>query len=209
MVRRSPARPIRGRASRGRQPKQNAAREDHIPDVYKEMLEEAEARDPHQFRSDRPIKRRRIGDTKAIPVDSQGPKQHTKHKEAGTDEAQHVQTVYDSTTEDESDFEDVEWEDVDVQQSAPEPSSATVASQGWNNETLQVTLDHEPEKRKKSVRRRKPVTAAEKKLRLEVHKVHLLCLLAHTYSRSRWCNDDELQVGIGLLAWSWPESNVE
>lgn len=197
MVRRSSARPVRGRATRGRQTKQNMAREDQVPEVYQELLEEAEARDPDGFRSDRPIKRRRVGDTKAIPVASPGPEQSGMTEAVGTAEAQQIQTVYDSTTEDESDFEDVEWEDVDVQQPLPETSSASAARQS-NDETLQITLDYEPEKRKKTVRRRKPVTAAEKKLRLEVHKAHLLCLLGHAYSRNRWCNDDELQVRIGL-----------
>lgn len=173
------------------------AREDQVPEVYQELLEEAEARDPDEFHSDRPIKRRRVGDTKAIPVALPGPEQSGMTEAIGTAEAQQIQTVYDSTTEDESDFEDVEWEDVDVQQPVPETSSASVARQS-NDETLQITLDYEPEKRKKTVRRRKPVTAAEKKLRLEVHKAHLLCLLGHAYSRNRWCNDDELQVRIGL-----------
>lgn len=198
MVRRPAAHPVRGRTTRGRQPKQNMIREDQVPEVYQELLEEAEARDPEQFRSDRPIKRRRVGDTKAIPIGQPGPEQPQTAEATGTEEARQIQTVYDSTTEDESDFEDVEWEDVDVQQPAPESSSTSVARQD-NEETLQITLDYEPEKRKKTVRRRKPVTAAEKKLRLEIHKAHLLCLLAHAYSRNRWCNDDELQVSIGSL----------
>lgn len=199
MVRRSSARPVRGRASRARQSKLESTRDDQVPAVYQEMLEEAEARDHHQFHSDRPIKRRRVGDTKAIPVDATGPVRATTPQKSSTEAAQHVQTVYESTTEDESDIEDVEWEDVDVQQSAPEAPSATAVSSG-NEGTLQITLDHEPEKRKKTARRRKPITATEKKLRLEIHKAHLLCLLGHAYSRNRWCNDDELQVGIGFLA---------
>lgn len=197
MVRRSAAHPLRGRATRGRQSKQCTTREDQVPEVYQRMLEEAEARDPDQFRSNRPIKRRRVGDTKAIPVASPGPSRSPKTEASVPEEAQKIQTVYDSITEDESDSEDIEWEDVDVRQPVPEPSSAGIEHQA-NDETLQITLEQEPETRKKTVRRRKPITAAEKKLRLEVHKAHLLCLLAHTHSRNRWCNDDELQVRIGL-----------
>lgn len=75
MARQSAAHPARGRAARGRRSKLETACEDQVPDVYQEMLEEAEARDPGQFHLDRPIKRRRVGDsksiqTRAIPVDS-------------------------------------------------------------------------------------------------------------------------------------------
>lgn len=198
MARRSAAHTVRGRTARGRQPKHNTTREDQVPEVYQELLDEAEARDPEQFRSDRPIKRRRVRETKAIPIAQPGPEQPGAPDATGAEEAPQIQTVYDSTAEDESDFDDVEWEDVNVQQPAPEPSSISLAPQD-NDQTLQITLDYEPEKRKKTVRRRKPVTAAEKKLRLEIHKAHLLCLLAHAYSRNRWCNDDELQVSIDSL----------
>ncbi|KAJ5595035.1 uncharacterized protein N7459_001243 [Penicillium hispanicum] len=188
MVRQSTARSTRSRASRGRSRRHEATGDEQVQGVYQEMLEEAEARDPEQFRSDRPIKRRRVETTKAIPVDLR-PKPEdrtaTDMLQAG---AQHVQTIYDSISEEES---DVEWEDVDIPQPAEElPSTATVSS--GNDETLQLTLGQEPEPRKKA-NRRKPVTAAEKKLRLDVHKVHILCLLAHVHLRNRWCNNEGLQ----------------
>lgn len=197
MVRQSPARPIRGRASRARPARQSNVREGDIPDVYKEMLEEAEARDPQQFHSDRPVKKRKTGATKAIPVDSAGRNERGKSETIAEDQ-QVVQTIYDSATEDESDLEDVEWEDVDVQPSAPSASDNAVAPHG-DDETLQITLNQEPQKQKRTVQRRKPVTAAEKKLRLDVHKAHLLCLLAHVALRNRWCNDDETQVRKSCL----------
>ena len=120
MARQSAARPARGRAARGRRSKLETAHEDQVPDVYQEMLEEAEARDPGQFHSDRPIKRRRVGDsksiqTRAIPVDSPPLEQANAVFPPGEDISRNVQTVYDSTTSDES---DVEWEDVDVAQHA-------------------------------------------------------------------------------------------
>lgn len=195
MVRQSQARPARGRASRGRQPKRGASRKEPVPDVYQQMLEEAEARDPEQFHSDRAIKRRRVGDSKAIPVDSPEPAQISRVADTGNGEeeqTQNVQTVYDLSETDES---DVEWEDVDIQQPTPEASSDAALPQA-SNETLQITLEQEPEKRKKTVHRRKPVTGAEKKIRLDVHKVHLLCLLAHVNLRNRWCNDVSVQVRI-------------
>lgn len=193
MARQSAARTARGRAARGRRPNLETPREDQIPEVYQEMLEEAEARDPGQFHSDRPIKRRRLGDagssqTRAIPVDSPPLEQSNVAPPSEADDIQNVQTIYDSTTSDES---DVEWEDVDVAQ--PALFGTADASEG-GDETLQITLDRGSEARKKAPPRRKPVTAAEKRLRLDAHKAHLLCLLAHVKLRNRWCNDDTVQV---------------
>lgn len=164
------------------------------------MLEEAEARDPGQFQSDRPLKRRRVGDsksiqTRAIPVDSPPLEPVTVASSQDDEPIQNVQTIYDSTTSDES---DVEWEDVEVAQ----PTQALYGTTTTNvdrDEILQITLDRKPETRKRAPARRKPVTAAEKKLRLDAHKAHLLCLLAHVSLRNRWCNDDVLQVRSSLL----------
>ncbi|KAJ5287382.1 hypothetical protein N7478_003068 [Penicillium angulare] len=192
MARQTPARATRSRASRGREPKHGKPHEGQVPEVYQEMLEEAEARDPEQFHTNRPIKRRKVGDTKAIPVDTpvKGKARIVKEHSPEMPSTQQMQTVYDSTTEDES---DIEWEDVDVQQPAQAPSNLDTALQG-GDEPLQITFDKEPEVRKKVPPRRKPVTAAEKKLRLDIHKVHLLCLLGHVNLRNLWCNDDEIQV---------------
>ncbi len=41
--------------------------------------------------------------------------------------------------------------------------------------------------------RRKPATLVERKLRLEVHKWHVLCLLAHLQRRNYWCDDEKVQ----------------
>jgi len=207
MVRQSQARPARGRASRGRLPKREVSRRETAPDIYQEMLEEAEARDPEHFHSDRPIKRRKVGDSKAIPTDPPETAQArrvTDPEIREEEQAKNLQIVYDLSETDES---DVEWEDVDIQQPAPEASSAAVVSQG-SNEMLQITLEQEPEKRKKTVHRRKPLTAAEKKIRLDVHKVHLLCLLAHVNLRNRWCNDDSIQVPVISIETLVPDPNA-
>lgn len=206
MARQSQARPTRDRASRARQPKREALQKAGTQDVYQEMLEEAEARDPEQFRSDRPIKRRRVGDSRAIAVHSPEPTQMGTVTNQGNDEgeqAQSLQTVYDLSETDES---EVEWEDVDIKQPAPEASSVTAVSQG-NSETLQITLEQETDKRKKTVQRRKPVTAAEKKIRMDIHKVHLLCLLAHVNLRNQWCNSGSVQVCMALVDNLHPKSN--
>ncbi|KAI2794543.1 hypothetical protein POX_a01142 [Penicillium oxalicum] len=191
MARRSTARPAPRRTARTRREMQA---KDHIPEVYQEMLEEAEARDPAQFDSDRPVKRRRLEGsngipTRAIPIDTSQPAKTESSRAPEPKSAQIQQVVYDSTTSDES---DIEWEDVDVEQHTPNLYVNKTADEG-RDDTLQITLERQPEFQKKAIIRRKPVTAAEKKLRLDAHKAHLLCLLAHVQLRNRWCNDDNLQ----------------
>jgi xeroderma pigmentosum group C-complementing protein len=157
------------------------------------MLVEAESRDPAQFQEDRPIKRRRVNEMKIITPDSAFP---NDPDEMSQDEStQQVQTVYDSGSSDES---DVEWEDVDIPQPILGPSSASLAVQG-NDEPLEITLGQEPQPRKNAIQKRKPITAAEKKIRLDTHKSHLLCLLGHVSLRNRWCNDNEIHVCDRLI----------
>ncbi|KAJ5727353.1 hypothetical protein N7493_005173 [Penicillium malachiteum] len=158
MVRQPAARSSRNRAAggrgrgRGRQSGHGKSREiddeNEVSDVYQQMLDEAEARDPEQFRSDhQPLKRRKAG-TKAAPVSipSKIPNEiASKQPDSAQSPQGELQTAYDSASEDES---DIEWEDVQIQPSAPGPSLALDTSQD-RDETLQITLDNETEAPKK------------------------------------------------------------
>jgi xeroderma pigmentosum group C-complementing protein len=186
MSRQTPVRSTRSRAPRGRQHTRKRQGDEDVPDVYQEMLDEAEARDPRQFNSERPIKRRKVGDMKALPVETE-----QKRPETSNDDAQPVQTVYDSSSEEEE--SDIEWEDVEFQQPSDSLLKGSAASRG-GDEMLEITLEQEPDKRKKIVPKRKPLSGAEKKVRLDVHKAHVLCLLGHVHIRNLWCNDEEVQV---------------
>ncbi|CAI7658250.1 unnamed protein product [Penicillium glandicola] len=191
MVRQTPDRSARSRVTPVRQPKRQRQTDDHAPDVYQELLEEAEARDPRQFASDRPIKRRKARDMKAIPVGLGAPEQTDRGAESNKHSIQPLQTVYDSSTSEES---DVDWEDVEIQQPSQSLLNKQFAPQPQgDDEVLQITLEQEPEQQKRTVQRRKPLTGAERKARLDVHKCHILCLLAHVQLRNMWCNDEELQ----------------
>ncbi|KAJ5495862.1 hypothetical protein N7539_000978 [Penicillium diatomitis] len=170
---------------------------DELAEVYQEMLAEAEARDPEQFHSDRPIKRRKVGGSNGVPTKAI-PIEFSKSAEPATSSAldygsplrhPHFQVIYDSTSSEES---DIEWEDVDVEQPAPTAHAKTNVNED-RDETLQITLDEQPETSKKRAMRRKPLSKAEKQLRLDTHKAHLLCLLAHVQIRNKWCNDNALQ----------------
>ncbi|OQE46172.1 hypothetical protein PENCOP_c001G05134 [Penicillium coprophilum] len=189
MVHQTPARSTRSRATPAGQLKRQRQTDDFAPDVYRELLEEAEARDPAQFASDRPIKRRKAGDMKAIPVKLGTSEQTHRDAEANNHNTQPVQTIYDSSTSEES---DIDWEDVELQQPSQSLVNRHLTSQG-DDEVLQITLEQEPEKQKKAAQRRKPLNGAEKKVRLDVHKCHVLCLLGHVQLRNMWCNDGELQ----------------
>jgi xeroderma pigmentosum group C-complementing protein len=117
-----------------------------------------------------------------------------------------VQTVYDIDASDES---GMEWEDVELEPSgavsaleSKQPTSFhTDADAG--EEPLRITLGEQVDKGKQkatSALRRKPVTGMEKKRRLDIHKVHLLCLLSHVQLRNSWCNDTDIQVGKSKLS---------
>lgn len=184
-----PTRSTRARVSRGRQSKRE--QEDYeIPEVYREMLAEAEARDNQGPETDRPMKKRRVGERTAFSSQLESTGQEIQAPESNEDVGQSMQTAYDSTASEES---DIEWEEIDIQQAPPNYGDQSIAVS--NDEPLQITLDQQKDKTKRVISRRKPVTGAEKKLRLEIHKLHLLCLLGHVQIRNLWCNDEQIQVG--------------
>ncbi|GBF59474.1 DNA repair protein [Trichophyton mentagrophytes] len=166
---------------------------DDIPEIYQEMLNESRALPqalPH--RNNPPHKRRRIGERGEIKA-VEGTNKSEEEKETAA--AMPPQTIYDLDASDEE--SEPEWEDV----SLPGPSTASVLpsilpeGHDIEQEPLQITLGKEEagQGKKGPVTRRKPVTGAEKKLRLEIHKVHVLCLLGHVRLRNTWCNDEETQ----------------
>ncbi|GMF73354.1 unnamed protein product [Aspergillus oryzae] len=126
--------------------RQSREQDDEVPEVYREMLAEAEARDPGNLENDRPIKKRKVqGQSLASPAPSQTTKQEDQHPSKQQENVNlQVQTVYDSSSSDES---EMEWEEVDILQ-APAAPIQTAPAPG-ENETMQITLDpHQDQKRK-------------------------------------------------------------
>ncbi|KAL1847022.1 hypothetical protein Plec18170_008793 [Paecilomyces lecythidis] len=182
----------RGRGVRGRPARNKDSNEDEdIPEVYRELLAEADARAENQPDvEDRPIKRRRVGERRVVPSESKPDEIAAPPESSDTAPEKQVQIAYDSAASDDS---DMEWEEVDIEQPSTNLPEASTQAEG-TNESLQITLDQPGATTKKSIGpRRKAITAAERKLRLDVHKVHLLCLLSHVQIRNLWCNDDEVQ----------------
>lgn len=122
-----------------------------------------------------------------------------------------VQTTYRESSDEESE-EDAQFEDVDFgavfanNDQAPE-----------QQETLELNLTAAKEALAPSRRaadRRKPITKEEKELRVEIHKAHILCLLAHVEKRNHWCNDPVVQENLRplltakIVQWLNPEPHL-
>ena len=86
---------------------------------------------------------------------------------------------------------DVSWEEVGLNEeektedSADEPGELDLVLGGEKGSSGE----------RSKTERRKPLTAAERELRVGIHKMHLLSLLVHVGLRNYWCNDHRVQVG--------------
>lgn len=175
-----------------------------LPDVYQDLLAEAGAgpsTQPHAEES--PRKRRRPGERPATPAAAPKPPK-TEQVSEGDDSddelefedvpipAPNLQTMYLDTDEEDEDAEMI-FEDVPI---VPMQTSPIVAAPRAD---LELNLTAHRAVAPKAPMRRKPMTKAERDLRIHAHKSHLLCLLIHTARRNRWCNDSEVQNSLRPL----------
>lgn len=172
-----------------------------VPDIYGEMLAEAVSSSPARNSEDeRPVKRRRVGGRiVAQGIDdneSQRPEQsistgnqsgvHNLSEEPKSTPQHIEQTESEDSADSDEDFEDVDLE-IGVKQhdfsdhDMEEPGELNLVLGGDNRNTSRSAQV-----------RRKPITPTEKKLRLEIHKMHLCSLLAHVHLRNHWCNDETI-----------------
>ncbi|AEO59055.1 hypothetical protein MYCTH_2306980 [Thermothelomyces thermophilus ATCC 42464] len=104
-----------------------------------------------------------------------------------------VQTITRSDDEDEDD--DIDFEDVVI-----EPAASSAATPERKSQELSLDLSaHMAAAGPPRPDRRKAISREEKARRLEIHKVHLVCLLAHVELRNRWCNDCQVQDALRPL----------
>lgn len=115
--------------------------------------------------------------------------------------ASQVQTAY-AESESSEDEDEIGWEDVNVDGL---PGSERESSAEHRTEDLDLILDDAaPSTTKRAGTRVKSLTAAERRLRLELHKMHLLCLLSHVELRNEWCSDIQVMVRCQCwFAWQW------
>lgn len=107
-----------------------------------------------------------------------------------------LQTVIDS---DESDDSDEEWEDalIDGEDTDDEDGGEVLPKIGDISITIGGNKNEQKETRKQV--RRRAITSVDKKKRLDIHKMHVLCLLYHVYRRNVWCNDLRVQTTLRKL----------
>jgi xeroderma pigmentosum group C-complementing protein len=180
-----------------------------IPDVYQNML--AEALPLQSDVPDRPLKRRRTG-RQGVPAKS-------------TNVAAETEKI-DVDDEDDLEFEDVllhgEPHDFEDGYFNPPPKSQQTATKGSEEEesasdfeweainldaqldagsrgVLELTFSKPASTPKSTSTRRKAVTKEEKALRLQIHRMHVLCFLSYVERRNKWCNDSEVQRSLKPL----------
>ncbi|KAF5670573.1 xeroderma pigmentosum group c complementing factor [Fusarium heterosporum] len=182
-------------------------------EIYLDMLAEAGVNPQELSSPERPLKRRRAGPSKPIsdkgspskPVTKQSkppppPQPQAPEEEEDDDEDVEFQDVLlpqptmqtmELESDDEDEDDDVMFEDVDFTASlqdlgakAEEPKALELNLTAHQTSTSQG---------KKAAERRKPITREERKVRTDIHKAHLLCLLSHAARRNHWCNDGKVQ----------------
>ena len=116
------------------------------------------------------------------------------------------QTIIDS---DESDDSDMEWEDAlaDGDDTDDPDEGVEAAPQiGDISITMGVKKTEDTGTRRKV--RRRAITSVEKKRRVDIHKMHILCLLYHVHRRNAWCNDRTVQSTLRKIVPSKTLSNL-
>jgi len=195
-----------------------------IPNIYREMLSEArstrstrstprpppeEPPEPPPKRQKRPGEKTSPKSLKSTPKKEAKPPKEENHNDVHDDDdddddiefedvaipAPTVQTM----RRDDSDSDSDEDEDAILEELGVAPSSAVPASRPSEELNLNLTTEKAVISSNRAAERKKLVGREEMRRRGDVHKVHLLCLLAHVERRNRWCNDPEVQRALRPL----------
>jgi xeroderma pigmentosum group C-complementing protein len=174
-----------------------------VPDVFQDMLAEALSSSNIDI-ADRPRKRRRMRQPGDDPVNSSALSHATHDESHGDDDAslefedvipsKEEQTAY-NDSEDGSSEDDLAWEEVGI---VKFPLQLNDAEEDDGDLDLTLAAEMSPQK-SSAAARRKALNKAERALRLNVHKMHLLCLLSHVDRRNNWSNDSEVQSTLKRL----------
>ncbi|KAK4242813.1 hypothetical protein C8A03DRAFT_39971 [Achaetomium macrosporum] len=198
--------------------RKTARRSADLPDVYREMLVEArsEFASRDATAAERPLKRKRPGEGR--PARAEEPKKSVaKTRTPGNRRPGNILS-HDASDDDNLDFEDVllptptvqtivresededDDEEIDFEDVAIEPALPSAAGTGEESKGLNLDLSaHMAAMTPRRTDRRKAISREEKERRVEVHKIHLVCLLAHVELRNRWCNDPDVQDALRPL----------
>jgi len=185
----------------------SAKSQNAVPNVFREMLSEAKATKSRQNDepSEPPPKRRKRPGEKPEPKSP--PKKGHEDVDDSSDNDDDfefedvviptptIQTMLREDSEEEDD-DDIQFEDVGVD---PDTPSAVPVAQGSGELSLNLTIQMDAMATRRAAERRKVIGREEKERRVEVHKMHLLCLLSHVERRNRWCNDAAVQDALRPL----------
>ena len=184
-------------APRRRQPPQKthrskAKREPSAPpDPYQSLVAEylaAEASSPADTETEdgRSSKRRRVDKS---TTDNEGPVSFEGDNHLRP--VSNQQYAYNDSDDDTTDeFSDDDFEDVVL----PDAPRAVTSLNPTGDLNLTLGGKNVESPKRLSAGRRKALTAADRKMRLEIHKIHVLALLCHGRLRNQWCNDASVQV---------------
>ncbi|KAL8789744.1 MAG: hypothetical protein Q9213_000995 [Squamulea squamosa] len=181
--------------------------------AYKDMLDEANSSPTQTSDEGRTIKRRRVRG-RIVAQNDNGPSAATsspnrmklsadnhinhrsKHDAADselTHPLQQEQAAYDKDSSEDNDFA---WEEVNLLHEERHFSDDQPEEDEEQQLDLVLDNDGKGDFTSAAASRRKPLTALERKHRLEVHKLHLLCLLSHIHLRNHWCNDQNIHKAL-------------
>lgn len=88
-----------------------------------------------------------------------------------------------------SEDNDIEWEDLNLS-----PMDAQAEMENAKKEDIETTIDCKI--LVNSQKKRRGITYNDRKLRLEIHKLHLLCLISHAFLRNNFCRDKRLHTTL-------------
>lgn len=171
-----------------------------VPDVYKDMLADAVSSASQTNDEGKVIKRRRVaGRVINQPLiekpihDSEVPDEKGYENITQDDEPAAQQTAYNESED--SAESDLDWEEVNFKEGLTQDASSRHLDNKSGELNLVLSEDHRGPRGQVRIRKA-PVTAAEKQLRIETHKMHLLSLLVHIHLRNYWCNWKEIHVRL-------------
>ena len=182
--------------------------DDVVPRVYQDMLVDATSSSPTRTNEEgRVIKRRRVKGRIVTQGKEELAYPHSEQSGDGAHDSElndtfetdepNLQQIFKTESEDSGDS-DVDWEEIELQNAA-----AASDHEHHEPEDLNIVLGGEKSEQASAhgrTAKRKPITAEEKMLRLEIHKMHLCSLMAHVFLRNHWCNDGNVHSILkGLL----------
>lgn len=190
------------RAERSK-PAKKASSQPGLPAVYTDMLADTvSSSSTHVIEEGRTIKKRRIAgmmvsqdtdEAKAFPPEdsSNAPDQSVDYSLDAELKSARQQTTY--IESDDSAESDMDWEEVDLAHTSLQEDSPERDNESEGE--LNLVLGHRGHEARRSMpMKRKPMTKTEKAVRIEIHKMHLLCLLFYVHLRNHWCNDRDVHV---------------